>query len=50
MFGDHPPFGGSKEDYTELFANKFDLKVMEWAYNSIKPRRNSELFIHFIRK
>lgn len=50
MFADHPPFGGSIEEYTQLFSEKFDLKVLDWAYNSIKPRRNSELFIHFIRK
>ena len=45
--GDFPPFGGSKEIYQNLFSGKFHLKVLEKAYNSIKPRHNNELFIIF---
>ena len=40
-----PPFGGSKEEYTILFSELFDIKVMEPCYNSIKPRQGRELFV-----
>src|SRR5690606_6020169 len=42
-----PPFGGSKEEYINLFQDKFKLKVLERAYNSIKPRDGRELFFIF---
>lgn len=42
-----PPFGGSKEEYRSLFATKFEIKILEQAYNSIKPRKNRELFFIF---
>ena len=42
-----PPFGGSKEEYMELFSEKFYIKTLEKAYNSIKPRENKELFFIF---
>src|SRR5699024_270118 len=45
-----PPFGGSKEEYKNLFADKFTIEIMETAYNSIKPRKNRELFIKMIKK
>lgn len=41
----HPPFGGSKEKYLELFQQKFKIETMETAYNSISPRQGNELFI-----
>lgn len=47
---DGPPFGGTRTEYKELFANQFELKTLETAYNSIKPRENSEVFINFIKK
>lgn len=40
-----PPFGGSKEEYKELFSQMFTIKVMEPCYNSITPRQGSEAFI-----
>lgn len=40
-----PPFGGSKEEYEDLFGEKFDIRVMESCYNSIAPRMGSELFV-----
>jgi SAM-dependent methyltransferase len=40
-----PPFGGSKEEYNELFKDKFKLNVFETAYNSIAPRYGMELWI-----
>lgn len=45
-----PPFGGSKEEYLSLFDKHFTLKVMETAYNSIKPRAGKELFVQFEKK
>lgn len=45
-----PPFGGSKEEYKNLFSKKFNLKTLERAYNSIKPRKDRELFFIFEKK
>lgn len=42
---DGPPYGGTEEEYRQLFLPHFTLKVFETAYNSIKPRRNRELFL-----
>lgn len=47
---DGPPFGGTRVQYKELFGDQFELKTLETAYNSIKPRENSEVFINFIKK
>ena len=44
---DGPPFGGTIEEYQSLFQNKFQIDTMEEAYNSVKPRIGSELFINF---
>jgi len=46
----YPPFGGTKEEYINLFKPYFNIKTMEIAYNSIKPRVNRELFLHLVRK
>lgn len=46
----HPPFGGCKEEYLQLFSEKFNIKVIETAYNSVKPRLGNELFIIFEKK
>lgn len=40
-----PPFGGSIQEYRKLFEDKFQLKVLEKCYNSIKPRNERELFL-----
>jgi len=45
-----PPFGGSASEYTSLFENDFTLNTLETAYNSIKPRKGSELFFIFTKK
>ena len=45
-----PPFGGSVEEYQELFSDNFLLKTLETCYNSIKPREKNELFIIFHKK
>lgn len=44
VFEGGPPFGGSKDEYLELFSSGFTVKYMEPCYNSIKPRKDSELF------
>jgi hypothetical protein len=45
-----PPFGGSYDEYINLFSEKFIIKTLEPAYNSIKPRTNKELFFTFEKK
>lgn len=45
-----PPFGGSEQEYKELFESKFTIKKMETAYNSMEPRQGSELFVLFVKK
>lgn len=44
-FDGGPPFSGNKEEYMNLFAPLFDILVMERAYNSIVPRKDTELFV-----
>ncbi len=46
---DYPPFGGSPEEYSKLFENHFKLIHFTTAYNSIKPRKDRELFILLLR-
>ncbi len=46
---DYPPFGGSPEAYRELFENHFRFLHFTLAYNSIKPRKDRELFILLLR-
>ena len=50
MFSDHPPFGGSKEEYIECFSKLFSINTIEKCYNSIKSRNNKELFFIFNKK
>ena len=45
-----PPFGGNKNEYRVLFQNQFNIKILETAHNSIKPRENNELFFIFEKK
>ena len=51
LFGKHfeedgPPFGGSIEEYRDLFRDNFDICVLEPCYNSIERRAGSEVFIN----
>lgn len=47
-FGNNePPYGGSINEYTNLFSKKFNIKIIEKANNSIKPRKGKELFFIF---
>ena len=50
MFSDHPPFGGSKQEYIEYFSKLFSINTIEKCYNSIKSRNNKELFFIFNKK
>jgi len=43
-FDGGPPFGGSKEEYEDLFSQKFKIVKMEPCYNSVEPRAGAELF------
>ncbi|MBU0695868.1 MAG: methyltransferase domain-containing protein [Bacteroidetes bacterium] len=45
-----PPFGGSEDEYRELFEPKFEIKIMHEAHNSIAPRKGSELFVILSKK
>lgn len=45
-----PPFGGSLIEYIQLFYAKFEIKILEKCYNSIKPRKGKELFFIFEKK
>lgn len=45
-----PPYGGSKLEYQNLFSSYFTIKSLEQSYNSIKPRKNRELFFIFEKK
>ena len=45
-----PPFGGNVTEYKELFSPLFEIKILEKAYNSIKPRLGTELFFIFEKK
>ena len=47
---DHPPFGGNKDEYQNLFYPYFHIEIMESANNSIPKRMGNELFIKFIKK
>jgi SAM-dependent methyltransferase len=50
LHDDRPPFGGNEEAYRNLFSEKFNIKVMETACNSIPERAGNELFIKLLKK
>ena len=39
-----PPFGGCKEEYTQLLGKQFAILTMEPCAESVKPRAGTELF------
>jgi len=49
-FEKNPPFGGSKQEYLEIFDPKFEIQQAEPCLNSIPPRLGSELFFEFKKK
>jgi len=50
LYEDHPPFGGCKADYMNLFSSFFDIQIMEDCYNSVGDRKGRELFVKMIKK
>jgi hypothetical protein len=48
-FDGGPPFGGSREEYRELFNPYFKELSLEPCTNSIEPRSGSEVFVHFVK-
>ncbi|WGH77086.1 methyltransferase domain-containing protein [Tenacibaculum tangerinum] len=46
---DHPPFGGSKEEYEKYFTPYF-TGSMQPCYNSSEGRKGMELFVNMIKK
>lgn len=42
---DHPPFGGTKDEYLSYFEPYFTIEIMEPCYNSFGNRQGMELFI-----
>ncbi|HLW32726.1 MAG TPA: methyltransferase domain-containing protein [Aequorivita sp.] len=46
---DKPPFGGNENEYRDLFKSKFEIDIMETAYNSIPQRAGNELFINLVK-
>ena len=49
MFESGPPFGGSKEEYEQLFTSTFDFIKINLSENSAAPRANSELSIELTK-
>ena len=49
QFPNNPPFGGSKEEYEQLFSDNFLIKTLAPCYNSVKPRMGNELFFEFLK-
>ena len=45
-----PPFGGSKEEYTDYFQPYFHFQTFDLCNNSIKPREGRELFINLVKR
>lgn len=40
-----PPFGGTGEEYIQYFTPELEILKLEACYNSIPPRKGSELFV-----
>ncbi len=45
VFETNPPFGGNEEEYRQLFSSVLRIQVLENCYNSILPRKGTELFL-----
>ena len=50
QFDSSPPFGGSKQEYVELFSGKFEIENMEACTTSIPARLGTELFFELKKK
>lgn len=47
---DGPPYGGTTTEYKNYFGTLFEILKMEDCYNSIPPRKGSEVFINLKKK
>ena len=45
-----PPFGGTQNEYEQLFAKDFIFNALQPCYNSFIKRKDSELFINLVKK
>jgi thiopurine S-methyltransferase len=45
-----PPYGGTENEYRQLFLPYYHFNIFETAYNSIKPRKGRELFFVLEKK
>ncbi|MFI5171153.1 MAG: methyltransferase domain-containing protein [Chitinophagales bacterium] len=45
-----PPFGGTPEEYKQLFSNRFTIKTLADCYNSHPKRDGNEVFVEFVKK
>ncbi|MEQ3654299.1 MAG: methyltransferase domain-containing protein [Dokdonia sp.] len=50
LYEDHPPFGGSSNEYKALFSPHFTIQKMQRAQDSVPARLGRELFIELIPK
>lgn len=50
LYQDHPPYGGTKMEYTNYFSPYFEFHSFDIATNSIPPRQGKELFIKLEKK
>ncbi|UPT65831.1 MAG: hypothetical protein M0D57_15095 [Sphingobacteriales bacterium JAD_PAG50586_3] len=50
MNADHPPFGGTADEYKTYFDLYFDYSIYETCRNSIDRRMGTEWFIELVRK
>ena len=50
LYHDHPPYGGHKDEYQELFEPYFKVHTFETANNSIPPRSGNEIFLILEKK
>lgn len=44
-----PPFGGTKEEYVDLFTPTFEIRQMKPCENSIMPRLGNEIFMELMK-
>ncbi len=45
-----PPYSTEPDEYRNLFAPYYHFKIFETAFNSIKPRKERELFFVLVKK
>ena len=47
---DHPPYGGCRGEYEDIFQSYFNFKIFDVCYNSISSRQGKELFVILSKK